>query len=106
MVLIIGKNERTSKMSNLITSSKGQKGNFGLVEKTHSSATGENRVLNFKLPVSLEFHERWTKTLEKLGTRYNGGGTAILLNTIEELLPQLEVMAKDIPESDAKGGAL
>ena len=96
-------------MSNLITSNtsnKGQKDNFGLVVKTHSSAIGDSRVLNFKLPVSVEFHERWTKTLERLSTRYSGGGTAILLNTIEELLPQLETMAKSIPESDVKGGAL
>lgn len=70
---------------------------FGLTEKSQVNTSGDEKTLNFKIKVDPKFYERWNSTLQKLSTKYNGGGTTIILNTIETLLPQLEALAENIP---------
>lgn len=77
--------------------SKNNTNTYGLTEKSQATVSGNHKVLNYKLNVSPEFYERWHATLKRLSTKYDGGGTTILLNSIETLLPQLEALAESIP---------
>lgn len=90
--------------------------NFGLTARTQSiNPDGNQKVLNLKIKVSTEFHSRWTTTIERLSKRYIGGGAAIVLNAMEDMLPELEKLAEEIPQTGTqkqsvkatgKGGSL
>jgi hypothetical protein len=81
--------------------------NFGLVAKTHSSPEGDEKTLNFKVKIASSKYDKWTNAVDIISTEYNGGGSAIILNAIETLLPQLEAMAEEITSRAlaTKGGA-
>lgn len=69
---------------------------FGLTPKTNTTSNGDFNTLNYKVKVKPEFYQRWNDALAKLGSEYDGGGTAVIKDMMEKLLPELESLAKDI----------
>lgn len=75
--------------------------NFGLVAKSNkASDDSDSKIINVKIRVEADFHERWTRTMTKLSKHYVGGGAAVVHHSIVEMLPQLEEMARLIPDGN------
>jgi len=74
---------------------------YGLTPKT-TAVSSDDKIINLKIRVPSEFHERWTKTIKKLSKAYSGGGTAIAFNALNDALPRLEELAGKLPQQDAK----
>jgi len=74
---------------------------YGLTPKT-TAVSNDDKIINLKIRVPSDFHERWTKTIGKLSKAYSGGGTAIAFKALNEALPHLEELAAKLPDQNAK----